>query len=62
VARRRGAKIMLHGNKFLNTKALKVRFTYEQANHQVEATEVVYKNERKVGVVVPDMGDQVPLG
>lgn len=41
---------------------LKVRFTYEESNHQVEATEVIYKNETKIGVLIPDMGEQVPLG
>jgi len=62
VAKRRGYKVFFHGKNFINSEPLlSMRFSYN--NGEVEKhVSPVFKNNKLLGVVLPDMGELVPIG
>ena len=61
VAKRKGVKVFIHGRDFVRTDYLKVRFSHAQSGVSRDAP-AVFKNRRKLGCEIPDMGAEVPVG
>lgn len=54
--------MFIHGRKFINTEPLlSVRFAYNGGEVEKSVTPV-FKNSKLLGVVLPDMGELVPIG
>jgi len=62
MAKRKGYKVFIHGRNFINTEPLlSIRFSYN--NGEVDKSVIpVFKNSKLLGVVLPDMGELVPIG
>ena len=62
MAKRKGYKVFIHGRNFINSDPLlTVRFAYNGG--EVEKSVMpVFKNSKLLGVVLPDMGELVPIG
>jgi hypothetical protein len=54
LAKRRGTKMCVYGNGFVNSKRMMVKFSHE--NGTTKTVVPVFKNAKKIGVEVPDMG------
>ena len=53
-------RMYVYGQNFLKKDTLKVKFTYEGS--VVKEVEGIYKNPTKIGCLIPDMGEEVPVG
>ena len=62
VAKRKGYKVFIHGKNFINSEPLLlIHFIYNNGEVVQEVTPV-FKNTKCLGVVLPDMGENVPIG
>ncbi len=61
VAKRKGVKVFLHGSNFLKTQTLKVKFSHAASGVSKEVS-AIFKNAKKLGCEIPDMGGEVPVG
>lgn len=61
VAKRKGVKVFLHGQNFLKTHTLKVKFSHASSGVSKEI-HANFKNAKKLGCEIPDMGGEVPIG
>jgi len=61
VAKRKGVKIFVYGRDFIKTEHLKMRFSHAQTGVSKEVP-AVFKNHKKLGCEIPDMGPEVPVG
>lgn len=61
IARRKTYRMWIYGHNFIKTNNLYVKFTFNGGIAMKEVTGV-YKNSEKIGVVLPDMGEEVPTG
>lgn len=66
-ARRRGFKLFIYGHEFLRLETLKVKFSHPGTGVSKEVLggahgHIVYKNSKKLGVEIPDLGPEVPIG
>lgn len=53
-AKRRGVKMFIHGTGFVNNQYLQVAVTHE--NGVSKMVKPVFKNSKKLGIEIPDMG------
>lgn len=60
LAKRRGTKLIIHGTGFMKGQNVMVRLTANGTVHQF--VKPVFKNSKKICVVVPDMGSEVEMG
>ena len=53
--------MFIYGQNFIKTDNLIIKFIF---NGGIAMKEVpgVFKNEEKIGVIIPDMGEEVPVG
>lgn len=62
MAKRKGYKVYVHGRNFINTgELLQIRFSYNNGE-VTQNVSPVFKNTKLLGVVLPDMGADVPIG
>ena len=59
-AKRRGAKLYIYGNGFLNDPNLMVSFIW--SGSVTKKVKPIYKNTKKLAIEVPDMGTSVEIG
>merc|ERR1711990_746042 len=59
-AKRRGTRLMIHGSGFRKNALLMCRLTQGGDKHQF--VKPVYKNSKKLCIMVPDMGAEVEVG
>lgn len=61
MAKRRGAKMYIHGSGFTKTELLAVQFSVVESG-VAQAVKPVFKNSKKLGVDIPDMGAALEIG
>ena len=61
IAKRKGVKIFVYGQNFLKSEHLKVKFSHGATGVQKEV-HGIFKNAKKIGCEIPDMGADVPVG
>lgn len=60
VAKRRGTRVIIHGNGFMKNQLLMARLTQNGTVHQF--VKPVFKNSKKLCIQIPDMGTEVEMG
>jgi len=61
MAKRKGYRLMMYGSNFLNNTGLQIKFSYN-AGEVERIVQPVFKNSTLIGMALPDMGSDVPIG
>jgi hypothetical protein len=61
MAKRKGYRVFMYGSNFLNNPFLQIKFSYNEGEVERVVTPV-FKNSTLLGIGLPDMGPDVPMG
>lgn len=59
--KRKGYRVFMYGSNFLNNPFLQIKFSYNSGEVERVVTPV-FKNSTLLGIALPDMGSDVPMG